>query len=142
MSRITTPIGMEELREFFGFELWEDILECKCKEGGRDPAEGLDCWGIPCVLYARCGVSLPDYAGCTAKDIPERWEKPSLESFIVVPLPSQPLDLIRIGEKHIGTSVGNFRYLHIRENHTAEVRNYWDVSRITKGVLRHRKFAR
>lgn len=38
-----------------------DLLGVPFLDGGRDPAVGLDCWGLVRVAFSRAGISLPDY---------------------------------------------------------------------------------
>ena len=38
-----------------------DLLSVRFLDGGRDPREGLDCWGLVRVCFARAGITLPDY---------------------------------------------------------------------------------
>lgn len=38
-----------------------DLLGVPFLDGGRDPARGLDCWGLVRAVFSRAGISLPDY---------------------------------------------------------------------------------
>lgn len=42
---------------------WEDLKNCNYQRGGRDPATGLDCFGLVLEIYRRADIVLwpPDF---------------------------------------------------------------------------------
>lgn len=90
---------------------------------GRDPAAGLDCWGLACLVYRRLkGVELPsllerytsarDHASVTALVgvVSGEW--------LQVPKP-EPLDLVTLTVAgrpwHVGVTLDDRHFLHTME---------------------------
>jgi cell wall-associated NlpC family hydrolase len=42
---------------------YDDLLSIPYVQGGRDPKNGLDCWGLCIEIYRRVGRELPDFQG-------------------------------------------------------------------------------
>jgi len=47
-----------------------DLIGTPFRDGGRDQATGLDCWGLVMEVYRRMGITVPDY-GVT---VPSAWD--------------------------------------------------------------------
>jgi len=102
-------------------------------EGGRT-AEGCDCWGLVCLVYAReLGVVLPDYAGMYAgtRDIAaisliHDQERPRWDQ--VWPWDVAPLDLVSLRIQgrpwHVGIVAGPGRMLHALPRCDAVIEDY------------------
>lgn len=108
--------------------------------GGRDPATGLDCWGLVRAVLAATGVVVPDYAAWSGRDDDDaiadvamtatgdpRWRP------VDPPIPGD-VALIRWRglPMHAGVLVSPGHVLHVRAGTAAHVER-------TDGVgLRHR----
>lgn len=99
-----------------------DLIGVPFVDGGRDPRQGLDCWGLAVEVYRRFGVSLCDYAAAAfdlaaIDDLVERerrnWE-PVRMSEEAVPC----LIVIRFNSgdlcNHTGVHLGGWRFIHTR----------------------------
>lgn len=103
---------------------YSDLLGSPFVDGGRDPAYGLDCWGLVRVCFARCGVELPDYPiGClesaAINDEIER-NRPQWVPVEAGKLEDEPsLVAMRLAQtvmiNHVGVYVGGGKFLHTEQ---------------------------
>ncbi len=56
---------------------YQDLIGVEYRNGGRDPNQGLDCFGVVMLLLARCGVLIEDVQG-----YPEDWDLAGLNLII------------------------------------------------------------
>lgn len=97
-----------------------DLIGLPFVDGGRDPAVGLDCWGLSTEVFRRYGIALPDYkiscedASRISEEINEQrplWRR--CEGQIPVPA----LVVIRFAAycDHTGVHIGQGRFIHTRK---------------------------
>lgn len=120
----------------------DDLVGIPFVDGGRDPREGLDCWGLVREVFARASIALPDYhIGCHDVDaigvavagerLLGRWRSWNAHD---VPVPA--VVAIRFNSpfvvNHTGVYVGAGRFIHTREKVGV------CVERIDSPMWRHR----
>lgn len=99
-----------------------DLIGIPFVDGGRDPRQGLDCWGLVLEIFRRCDIVLPDYRiGCmeasridgAIADGRELWTRQDPSD---PPVPS--LVVIRFNQatlcNHTGVYIGAGRFIHTR----------------------------
>lgn len=100
--------------------VFTDLIGLPFVDGGRDPAAGLDCWGLSTEVFRRYGVELPDYkisceeASLISHKVNEQrphWRRCTGE----IPVPA--LVVIRFAGycDHTGVYIGNGRFIHTRK---------------------------
>lgn len=89
-------------------------------DGGRDPAVGLDCWGLSTEVFRRWGIELPDYRiSCEAASLIDREFKEQIQFWRrcegEIPVPA--LVVIRFAAycDHTGVYIGQGRFIHTRK---------------------------
>jgi cell wall-associated NlpC family hydrolase len=100
---------------------WQSLIGTPFVDGGRDPAVGVDCWGL-FILARQCfGFHTPDYAiSCFATDLIDR---AATEAFLDQwKITTHPYPGCGIAMKidprnpytkqHFGVFVGNRRFIH------------------------------
>ena len=86
--------------------LWDDLLAVPWAEDGRDPAAGLDCFGLVVEVYRRLGVELPDPASPGFLSQRGGWEA------ISDPEPGCAVLMVHQGRPHVGVYLGGGEILH------------------------------
>ena len=86
--------------------LWDDLLAVPWAEDGRDPAAGLDCFGLVVEVYRRLGVELPDPASPAFLSQRGGWEA------ITEPEPGCAVLMVHQGRPHVGVYLGVGEVLH------------------------------
>ena len=101
---------------------FDGLIGIPFKSGGRDPKEGLDCWGLVLVAYKRFNIELPDFGNMvdalnsfevnlrikSSKKFWEQIQQPEIPS--VLAIRNHPKYV-----NHCGVYVGNHRFLHCLE---------------------------
>lgn len=95
----------------------DDLIGLPFIDGGRDPAAGLDCWGLSTEVFRRYGIELPDYKiSCedTSRihsEINEQrpfWRRCEGE----IPVPALVVIRFAIYCDHTGVYIGQGRFIH------------------------------
>jgi cell wall-associated NlpC family hydrolase len=111
-----------------------DLIGVPFEDCGRDPARGMDCWGLVMEVYRRTGVEVPDYGKSVpsayasadadgqyrAADTTGKWRK--------VDTP-EPGDLVAMHTdmrmpgvvNHFGVCLGGGKFIHTCRNRKCEV---------------------
>lgn len=111
-----------------------DLIGVRFVDSGRDPAKGLDCWGLCMEVYRRMGITVPDYG----LNVPSAYASAEKESqyrqaaeaglWERVHGRPQPGDLITMSTdgrlpravNHFGVVIPGGRFVHTCLNHNAE----------------------
>ncbi len=121
-----------------------DLIGVPFKDMGRDPAKGLDCWGLCMEVYRRLGIYVPDYGlnvpSAYASDgndgqyreaeISGRWRRvmgTPAPGDVVADTPA-PGDLVAMSTdgrmpraiNHFGVVIPGGRFIHVCLNHKTE----------------------
>ena len=98
----------------------DDLIGLPFVDGGRDPAVGLDCWGLSAEVFRRYGLALPDYkiscedASRINSEINEQrpfWRRCEGES----PVPAIIVIRFAVFCDHTGVYIGKGRFIHTRK---------------------------
>lgn len=106
-----------------------DLMSVRVRDGGRDPADALDCWGLVHLVLDRAGIETPSYGDTLLAGEPGSIERVMSSVAVAkmlarerkgwprVPLgQEQPLDvlLLRVMGRpfHVALVVGRSRMLH------------------------------
>lgn len=101
---------------------FRDLVGVPFLDGGRDPAVGLDCWGLVLAAQKRFGRTLPDYqisafassqiaATAAVEVLSGRWEQlPAPELGCLVAMSTNPN--LPGAFQHVGVYVGSGRFIH------------------------------
>lgn len=105
---------------------YEDLIGVPFADGGRTIAEGLDCYGLASLIYARAGLELPDYQICAQDAVHidgaiaagrQHWQRLTISELDTAPCPC--LVVMRFNQvelcNHVGVYVGQGRFVHTRE---------------------------
>ena len=98
---------------------YTDLIGVPFVDGGRDPAVGLDCWGLSREIFRRCGIELPDYkiscedASRIDKEFKEQksWRRCEGE----IPVPALVVIRFAVYCDHTGVYIGQGRFIHTRK---------------------------
>lgn len=97
-----------------------DLIGLPFIDGGRDPAVGLDCWGLSTEVFRRYGISLPDYKiSCEdasrihSEVMTQRagWRRCEQE----IPVPALVVIRFTVYCDHTGVYIGQGRFIHTRK---------------------------
>ena len=97
-----------------------DLIGLPFIDGGRDPAVGLDCWGLSTEVFRRYGISLPDYKiSCEdasrihgqVKEQQAFWRRCGQE----IPVPALMVIRFTVYCDHTGVYIGQGRFIHTRK---------------------------
>lgn len=98
----------------------DDLIGLPFIDGGRDPAVGLDCWGLSTEVFRRYGISLPDYkiscedASRIHSQVNEQrpfWQRCEGE----IPVPALVVVRFTVFCDHTGVYIGQGRFIHTRK---------------------------
>ncbi|HWR42778.1 C40 family peptidase [Sporomusa sp.] len=99
----------------------DDLIGLPFIDGGRDPAVGLDCWGLSAEVFRRYGINLPDYKiSCEdasrihseVKDQQACWRRCEKE----IPVPALVVIRFTVYCDHTGVYIGQGRFIHTRKS--------------------------
>jgi cell wall-associated NlpC family hydrolase len=102
---------------------YRDLVGIPFVDGGRDPATGLDCWGIVMAAMRKLGKEVPDFKiSCWAvRDIAgafaiavldfEKAEGPAEGTIVAMAQDPEHPDTVQ----HFGVCIGGGRFLHAME---------------------------
>ncbi|HBS59410.1 MAG: NlpC/P60 family protein [Bacillota bacterium] len=98
----------------------DDLIGLPFVDGGRDPATGLDCWGLSTEVFRRYGIALPDYKiSCeeTSRIHDEMNEQRAFWRRCKGEIPVPALVVIRFAIycDHTGVYIGQGRFIHTRK---------------------------
>ncbi len=109
-----------------------DLIGVPFVNGGRDPAVGLDCWGLVMAVFQRFGITLPDHpldAMDAAVIDAEIGRERSAWLRCRPPYPIPAVVVIRFGGgaycNHVGVLVAPGWFMHAREK-TGSCRESFD----------------
>ena len=97
-----------------------DLIGLPFIDGGRDPAIGLDCWGLSTEVFRRYGIELPDYkiscedASRIHSEVQEQqsgWRRCEQET----PVPALVVIRFTVYCDHTGVYIGQGRFIHTRK---------------------------
>ncbi|HWR06300.1 C40 family peptidase [Sporomusa sp.] len=97
-----------------------DLIGLPFIDGGRDPAVGLDCWGLSTEVFRRYGIELPDYkiscedASRIHSEVEEQragWRRCEQE----IPVPALVVIRFTVYCDHTGVYIGQGRFIHTRK---------------------------
>jgi cell wall-associated NlpC family hydrolase len=97
-----------------------DLIGLPFIDGGRDPAVGLDCWGLSTEVFRRYGINLPDYkiscedASRIHSEVEEQregWRRCEHE----IPVPALVVIRFTVYCDHTGVYIGQGRFIHTRK---------------------------
>jgi cell wall-associated NlpC family hydrolase len=97
-----------------------DLIGLPFIDGGRDPAVGLDCWGLSTEVFRRYGINLPDYkiscedASRIHSEVAEQragWRRCEQE----IPVPALVVIRFTVYCDHTGVYIGQGRFIHTRK---------------------------
>lgn len=98
----------------------DDLIGLPFVDGGRDPAVGLDCWGLSTEVFRRYGIELPDYkiscedASRIDSKVNEQrlfWHRCEGE----IPIPALVVIRFTVFCDHTGVYIGNGKFIHTRK---------------------------
>lgn len=97
-----------------------DLIGLPFVDGGRDPAVGLDCWGLSTEVFRRYGIELPDYKiSCEdASQINSEMDKQRpfwRRCEGQIPVPALVVIRFAVFCDHTGVYVGQGRFIHTRK---------------------------
>jgi cell wall-associated NlpC family hydrolase len=112
----------------------DDYIDIPFKPDGRDRNEGLDCWGLVCLVYKeRLGIIIPEYKGIyktqtitslrrvakTMREEKDKWQR------IMTPEPYDVI-MLRTGKFtwHVGVVIDRNNMLHIMHGINSVVESY------------------
>lgn len=99
-------------------KIWQDLVGVPFKENGRD-LNGLDCFGVPVIIYQRLGKTLPevDYES-VARDVVNGKIEENKDDYIILDKP-EPFCMVtffikRPDVSHIGVVLEDCnRFIHV-----------------------------
>jgi len=103
-----------------------DLIGLPFIDGGRDPAVGLDCWGLSTEVFRRYGINLPDYkiscedASRIHSEVKEQrpfWRRCEKE----IPVPALVVIRFTVYCDHTGVYLGQGRFIHTRKRIGANI---------------------
>ena len=103
-----------------------DLIGKPFKDGGRGP-DSFDCWGLAIEVFRRHGIELPDFEiGCHESELINAEYHKQVGQWLKVTNPPVPsLVVIRFNEaaffNHVGSYIGNGRFIHITEKAGANI---------------------
>lgn len=97
-----------------------DLIGVPFVDGGRNPATGLDCWGLSAEVFRRYGVEVPDYKiSCEEASLihSEVHKQKRLWRRCEGAIPTPALVVIRFTVycDHTGVYIGQGRFIHTRK---------------------------
>jgi cell wall-associated NlpC family hydrolase len=99
---------------------FDDLIGLPFIDGGRNPAAGLDCWGLSTEVFRRYGIELPDYkiscedASRINSEINKQkpsWRRCEGE----IPVPALVVIRFTVYCDHTGVYIGRGRFIHTRQ---------------------------
>lgn len=99
------------------FRLYEDLLGVPFKDGGRNPKEGLDCYGLAIEVFRRHGIELPPYwVSCTDTSLIDKTiaeERKHWRHVGIEVVPSLAVTRFNSGDlNHVLINIGHGRFIH------------------------------
>ncbi|WP_371363624.1 hypothetical protein SRRS_45040 [Sporomusa rhizae] len=98
----------------------DDLIGLPFIDGGRNPAVGLDCWGLSTEVFSRYGITLPDYkiscedASRIHSEVNEQrpcWRRCEGD----IPVPALVVIRFTVYCDHTGVYIGQGRFIHTRK---------------------------
>lgn len=124
--------------EYLG-ALVADLVGTPFVDRGRDPATGLDCWGLVMEVQRRLGRAIPDYLSSAfdPRETDARMHEATGPGgdWLMVPIP-HPGDVVCMNlEKampelvqHFGVYLGRHRFIHVLEGRNCEISTLHDLA--------------
>ncbi|MEK6531252.1 MAG: NlpC/P60 family protein [Deltaproteobacteria bacterium] len=96
---------------------YEDLLGVEFKLNGRDPNDGLDCYGLCMEIYKRMGLRLPEFSYAFQESLLHKQIEEGSRKFVEIADP-EPGCLVTFAimppyTSHIGVVVDGSRFIHI-----------------------------
>lgn len=116
-----------------------DLVGVEFRDRGRDPRQGLDCWGLVMEVQRRLGRTIPDYKSSAfdpkVTDAEMRIATGPGGDWLMVPRP-MPGDVVCMNlEKsmpelsdHFGVYLGRHRFIHIVRGRNCEISTLHDMA--------------